>query len=137
MFKKSNIASIFIPFVFCLFFSSQTLGEGPERIVMETTSPKKINRMVGHSFIVEIRWGMVNRVEFSAPDIAEAIILTPRQIYIMGKKPGRTNITLREIYDGGIIKDSAIIELKVSPDIFIVEVIIGSNVSQVKFEWSE
>jgi len=137
MFKKSNIASIFIPFIFCLFFSSQSLGKGPERIVMETTSPVKINRMVGQSVIVEIRWGIVNRVDFSAPDIAEAIILTPRQIYLMGKKPGITNITLRQIYGEDIIKDSAIIELKVSPDIFIVEVIKGSSVSQVKFEWSE
>jgi pilus assembly protein CpaC len=55
----------------------------------------------------------MKRVSLAAPEIADAVVLTPRQIYITGKAPGVTNLTLW----GADNTVSGIIDLEVSPDI--------------------
>jgi len=55
----------------------------------------------------------VKRLSLAADQIADAEVLTPRQIYLMGKVPGVTNVTLWD-KDDSIV---AIVDLKVSPDI--------------------
>jgi pilus assembly protein CpaC len=59
----------------------------------------------------------VKRVSLGTPEgiteIAVAMVLTPRQIYLTGKNPGVTNLTIW----GTTGKISAVMDLEVSPDI--------------------
>jgi len=66
---------------------------------------------VGKSVIVESR-NPVKRVSLASSDIADAFVITPRQIYVSGKSPGITNLTLWE--DSAII---AIYDVDVLPNV--------------------
>ena len=55
----------------------------------------------------------VRRVSLAAPEIADAMVITPQQVYITGKAPGTTTLTFWEADD----KVSAVVYLEVSPDI--------------------
>jgi pilus assembly protein CpaC len=48
---------------------------------------------VGKSIIIDIR-RPVKRVSLADPAVADALVLTPKQIYVTGKAPGVTNLTL-------------------------------------------
>ena len=96
---------------FMLILSVQSLGEDSGQISIKTTVPQKINLTAGKSIIIESP-GRVKRVSLASPEIADAVVLTARQIYITGKAIGITNLTLWQ--DGEI---SAIFDIKVSPDI--------------------
>jgi len=54
---------------------------------------EKINLTVGKSFVLESQ-GTVKRVAVAQPAVVEAVVLSPRQIYLNAKMPGITNITL-------------------------------------------
>ncbi len=81
--------------------------------VTKSTVPasQKIDLMVGKSMVLESS-SAVKRVSLAAPGIADAIVLTPRQIYLIGKTPGLTNLTL---WEGDTILASY--DLEVYPDI--------------------
>ena len=90
--------------VFCFLLSAFSLafpclcwGQGPARVTLEAT-PHKISLMVGESKILKLneRQGPVTRVELADPSIADAVVLTPWQIYINGKAPGKTSFVLRD-----------------------------------------
>ena len=101
-------------FLICGFFqvfSHECWGEGPPRIAIEATSPQQLNLTVGKSVIIQCP-NPVKRVSLVAPEIADAMVVTPNQIYLSGKAPGVTNLTLW-VDD----KVSAILDLVVSPDI--------------------
>ncbi len=104
-------ASAFMVFAFCLIFSYQAWGESSANFNLKTTTPQKLTLTVGKSVVIETP-KPVKRVSLAAPQIADAVILTPQQIYLNGKAPGLTNLTLWE--DN---KVSAIFDLEVSPDI--------------------
>jgi pilus assembly protein CpaC len=106
------MASIFMVLAFCLVFSDRCSGEGPARLTLNTTSPQKLSLTVGKSIIIGSP-APVKRVSLAAPEIADVLVLTPRQIYLTGKASGITNLTLWS--DTG--KVSAIFDLEVSPDI--------------------
>jgi pilus assembly protein CpaC len=55
----------------------------------------------------------VRRVSLVSPEIADAMVLTPRQIYLTGKASGLTHVTLWNMDD----KVIGILELEISPDI--------------------
>jgi pilus assembly protein CpaC len=107
-----GLISISIILVFFQTFSCECWGQGPPRITLETTSPQKLNLTVGKSIIIQSPGG-VKRVSLVAPEIADAMVLTPHQIYLIGKTPGITNLTLW----GTDNKVIAILDLEVSPDI--------------------
>ena len=98
--------------VFCLIFPLQSWGEGPSRIKLETTSPQKLNLTMGKSMIIATP-DPVKRVSLASPEIADAMVITPRQVYLTGKTPGSTTLTFWEAED----KVSAVVHLDVSPDI--------------------
>ncbi len=100
-------------------FSYECWGQGPPRLTLETTSPQKLNLTVGKSIIVQSP-GSVKRVSLVAPEIADAMVLTTQQIYLMGKTPGMTNLTLWGM-DNKVI---GILDLEVSPDISRLKEII-------------
>ncbi len=110
--RKVLISFIFLSALsFQLLTFSPALAQGPARITLETTSPQKLSLTVGKSVIIQSPEA-VKRVSLVAPEIADALVLTPHQIYVAGKAPGVTNLTLWVDH-----KIAAIIDLEVSPDI--------------------
>jgi len=96
MVKKFSIAFlVFSALSFELSAFSLVWAQGPPRIILETTSPQRVSLAVGKSVIIGSSEPM-KRVSLAAPEIADAVVLTPRQIYITGKAPGVTNLTLWE-----------------------------------------
>ncbi len=110
--KKSPIVFASLLIIFSLIFPIQSWGEGPSRIKLETTSPQKLNLTMGKSLIIATP-DPVRRVSLAAPEIADAMVITPQQVYITGKAPGTTTLTFWEADD----KVSAVVHLEVSPDI--------------------
>ena len=144
-------------FLTCLFFAFPSWGEGPSHIKVETTWPQMLPLTVGKSLTLEIP-GPVKRIALASPEIADAMVVAPRQVYIIGKAAGTTNLTIWEKDD----KLTAVIDLEVIkapvPDkpldkeasakaaqkiakekspMYSVEVIKGSKVSEMKFEMEE
>jgi pilus assembly protein CpaC len=66
---------------------------------------------VGKSIILQSP-GAVRRVSLVSPEIADAMVLTPRQIYLIGKASGLTHVTLWDVDDRVI----GILDLEISPD---------------------
>ncbi len=93
-------------------FPYECWAEGPPRITLETTSPQRLSLTVGKSIIIRSP-GPVKRVSLVSPEIADAMVLTTHQLYLTGKAPGITNVTLWGV-DNKVI---AILDLEVSPDI--------------------
>ena len=110
--KKSPFFLASLLIVFCLIFPVRSWGEGPSRIKLETTAPQKLTLTIGKSLIVATP-EPVKRVSLASPEIADAIVITPRQVYVTGKMPGSTTLTFWEAED----KVSAVVHLDVSPDI--------------------
>jgi len=110
--KKNGFHLPFILLTFCLIYSLDCWGEGPPRIALETTSTQKLSLTVGKSIIIQSP-EPVKRVSLVSPEIADAMVLTPNQIYLMGKAPGLTNLTLWGT-DNNV---TAILDLDVSPEI--------------------
>lgn len=117
--NTSSVNRRFLMVTACLFFAltfdlsafSFVWAQGPARITLETTSPQKLSLIVGKSVIIQSP-EPVKRVSLVAPEIADAMVLTPHQIYLTGKAPGVTNLTLW--VDN---KVSAVLDLEVSLDI--------------------
>jgi pilus assembly protein CpaC len=95
-----------------LVFSNHAWGQGPPRLKPETTSPQKLHLTVGKSIVIQSP-GAVRRVSLVSPEIADAMVLSPYQIYLVGKASGLTHVTLWDVGD----KVIGILELEISPDI--------------------
>ena len=102
--NSSGVNRRFLMVVVCLFFVL-TFGfsdihwvwaQGPPRVTLEPT-PQKISLMVGESKILKIneKQGAATKVELVDPKIADAIVLTPWQVYISGKGLGITTLVMR------------------------------------------
>ena len=64
-------------------------------IKLDTKTPQKISLIVGKSLVIESP-SAVKRVSLAATAFADAIVLSTRQVYLTGKAPGLTNMTLWE-----------------------------------------
>ena len=95
----------------CLIFPIQSWGEGPVRIKLETNSPQNLTMTVGKSVIIGTP-EPIKRVSLASPEIADAMVITPWQVYLSGKAPGTTNLTLWETDEKVYV-----IHLEISPDI--------------------
>src|SRR5262245_22680653 len=69
--------------------SSQERPQGAIR----TYTPQKLNLVVGRSLVIDTP-AAVKRVSLANPEIADTVVISPRQIYLTGKAPGTTNLTL-------------------------------------------
>ncbi len=120
-------------FIFSLYSVPLCQATAKEAIIqLDATTPQKINLLAGKSLVIESR-RTVNRVSLAAPAIADAIVLTPRQVYLTGKTPGMTNLTL---WEGDQIL--AAFDLEVQPDIVrlkekLHEILPGEENIQVSF----
>ncbi len=110
--KRIPLFLVLFFLILCLILPLPSQGEGPARIKLETATPQTVSMTVGRSVIISTS-EPVKRVSLVAPEIADALVVTPRQIYLAGKAPGATTLTLWEA-DGKI---SAIVNVEVSPDV--------------------
>ncbi len=82
----------FILVLICsIMFASAVIGD--ETLVSTTTQSERIELAVGKS--VTLRSGQAaKRVSIAQPEIADFILISPKEIYITGKSVGATNLTL-------------------------------------------
>jgi len=105
------IVSFWVILTIC-FLSFTCWAAGPARVRVNATEPQRLSLVLGKSIIIESE-DPVTRVSCAAPDIANAVVLTPRQIYLTGKAPGITNLTLWDTSN----RVSTIIDIDVLPDV--------------------
>jgi len=110
--REHSAASFLMALILCLLFALPVQAAEPERIVVNASRPQKLTLTVGKSTIVECPQNL-RRVSIAAPEVAELLTLTPRQIYLTGKAPGTTNMTLWKS-DNSVM---SIIDLEVLPDV--------------------
>lgn len=84
----------------------------PTSVSANHLSSRSLALTVGKSTIVESS-DVVRRVSVAAPEIADTVVLTTRQIYVTGKASGVTTITIWS--DANRI--SAVFDVEVTPDV--------------------
>ncbi|NJB67256.1 pilus assembly protein CpaC [Desulfobaculum xiamenense] len=75
-------------------------------------APGTVDIAAGQSLVVDTP-AKVSRVSIASPEIAEVMVLSPRQLYLTGKAPGATTLTLWA--DGGAVMH--IFTISVTPDL--------------------
>jgi pilus assembly protein CpaC len=110
--RPSAVIAILCSFLICLVLSSTALAAGPEKIRLDASTPQKVILMVGKSVVVESP-AAIRKFALAAPEYADVTVLSPRQIYLIGKVPGATNATLWGV-DGNI---AAMLEIEIMPDV--------------------
>ena len=100
---------------------SGTLLTGPSAVVAKTKDiqlvsfskePQQVSLVVGKSTVVNTPVA-IKRASLADPHIADAMVLSPKQIYVTGKGYGTTNLTLWG-QDGQVL---AILDLDVGVDL--------------------
>jgi pilus assembly protein CpaC len=74
-------------------FPSVNGAQAPSQGAIRTYTPQKLNLMVGKSLVIDTP-AAVKRVSLADPEIADTVVISPRQIYLTGKAAGTTNLTL-------------------------------------------
>ena len=77
-----------------------------------TMAPESLTVISGRSVVIESQ-APIKRFSIAAPHVADALVLSPTQLYIMGKAPGLTNLTIWGEGD----KVAAVFDVEVIPDI--------------------
>jgi pilus assembly protein CpaC len=111
--RPVHALTIFALFVFgaCAGLPRPCAAADPAHSV-NTTAAEKLDLAVGKSIVVQNK-APVRRVSIAAPEIADAVVLSPRQIYLTGKSPGVTNMTLWSEAD----RVTAVFDVEVGPDV--------------------
>jgi len=95
--KKAHFLGWLITLTLAFVIPSFSWAQGPQSITLETASTQKLTLTVGKSVILGSS-EPVKRVSLGTPEgipeIAVTMVLTPRQIYLTGKNPGVTNLTI-------------------------------------------
>lgn len=97
---------------FTFSFAVPSMAAGPERMKLEPTPAEKMTLAIGKSLILESP-ETIKRVALANPAVADAMVLSPRQIYLSAKAPGVTSLTLWGAGDSL----SRIFDLEVVPDV--------------------
>ena len=111
MMRRCGLISVVMLSLFLIFFPTAVRG-GSAKVILEKAEPQKLSLTVGKSVIVSSSEA-VKRVSLGSQEVADAIVLTPQQISVIGKAPGVTNL----IIWGADDKVSSTIDIQVSPDV--------------------
>lgn len=112
MFPEKRVAVLFCPWLLVVLAFAQCLAADGGPKVVPGRAPQRINVEIGKSVIVQTS-RPVSRVSVAEPAVADYILLSPNQIYLTGKGPGVTNMTLWGPDD----KISAIYDIESLPDV--------------------
>jgi pilus assembly protein CpaC len=106
----SKLVALMI-FILIILLSTKSWGEVSARITVDTSNPQKIFLTKGKSVILESPMP-VKRISIVDTEVADALVLTPKEVYLTGKAIGKTSLTLW--VDSTV---HAIFELEITPDI--------------------
>jgi pilus assembly protein CpaC len=109
--RRCALAPVVMLFLFITIFPTAVRG-GEAKVILQKAEPQKLSLTVGKSVIVNSS-EPVKRVSLGSQDIADAIVLTPQQISVIGKASGVTNLILWGADD----KISSFLDIQVSPDV--------------------
>ena len=107
-----KLAGIFSLLLLYVAGGNPVWASGPSRVTVAAAQAEKLGVAVGKSVIVESK-EPIKRISIARPDVADALVLSPRQIYIIGKTPGVTNLTLWGPGDNV----AAVLDVEVLPDV--------------------
>jgi pilus assembly protein CpaC len=107
-----KLVGIFSLLLLYLSAANPVWASGPSRVTVAAAQAEKLGVAVGKSVIVESK-EPIKRISIALPDVADALVLSPRQIYIIGKTPGVTNLTLWGPGDNV----AAVLDIEVLPDV--------------------
>src|SRR5919108_1800151 len=104
--------------VVSLWFLFSPAGSAQERAqgTIRTYTPQKLNLVVGKSLVIDTPVA-IKRVSLANPDIADTVVISPRQIYLTGKAIGTTNLTMW----GGDDRVSSVFDVAVSADLSLLK----------------
>jgi pilus assembly protein CpaC len=112
MTQPKFVISVLCSILFGLILFNPATAAGSEKIRLDVSAPQKVTLTVGKSVIVESP-AAIKKFALAAPEYADVTVLSPRQIYLIGKVPGATNATLWGV-DGKI---SAMLDIEIMPDV--------------------
>ncbi len=78
---------------------------------IQSQATKRVRVAMGQSVLVNTK-KFINQMSLAAPEIADSILLSPRQIYVVGKSIGKTTLTL---WDD--LRKASVIDIEVVPDV--------------------
>jgi pilus assembly protein CpaC len=107
-----SIAFVLICLSFILSMTLPSMAAGPAQMKLEATSAETVTLTMGKSIIIESP-ETIKRVALANPAVSDAMVLSPRQIYLSAKTPGVTSLTLWGTGDSV----SRMFDLEVVPDI--------------------
>ena len=91
-YTKLKEAGYFILVVLLISAFAGTAYAGSTSVI-ETNQPERLELVVGKSVTLKSSES-VKRVSIGEPEIADFILISPHEIYLTGKSPGTTNLTL-------------------------------------------
>ncbi len=109
--RRCGLACIVLFFLFVIAFPSGVWA-GSAKVIFEKAEPQKLSLTVGKSVVISSPES-VKRVSLGSQEVADALVLTPRQISVIGKATGVTNLILWGTDD----KISSVLDIQVSPDV--------------------
>ena len=114
--KKLNCVFISICMLMAIFGFALNAG-AMDTFTSETTDAKKLSLVSGKSIVLRSAIP-VKRVSIANPEIADLILISPKEIYITGKTAGTTNLTFWQnkeivaIFDLNVEYDVAVLKQK-------------------------
>jgi pilus assembly protein CpaC len=116
-----------------LWFLSPSVAsaQAPAQGAIRTYTPQKLNLMVGKSLVIDTP-AAVKRVSLANPEVADTVVISPRQIYLTGKAVGTTNLTLwgaddrvHSVFDVAVSADLSQLKEKLQ------EILPGENIKVI------
>ncbi|MGH7230001.1 MAG: pilus assembly protein N-terminal domain-containing protein [Nitrospiraceae bacterium] len=89
---RNSLVLILSTLIACLVFSCLLMASRTHA-AQQAKDTQHLQLVLGKSTIVDVPVP-IKRASLANPDIADAIVLSPRQIYVTGKGYGTTNLTL-------------------------------------------
>lgn len=96
--------------VFCL--TSVAPAQDPPAPDFRTPLPRPLSLTVGKSIVLDTPTPF-SRASIADQDVADTLVLSPQQLYVMGKAAGTTNLTLWDAMG----RVSALYDLTIAPDL--------------------
>ena len=106
------VSSLVLGIGLCISVATQTWGQSLTMPVVAANEPQKLNLSVGKSLVLDLPVA-VTRASLANPEIADALVLSPKQLYVTGKSAGVTNLTLWQDNQ----KIFSIFDVEVAPDL--------------------
>jgi pilus assembly protein CpaC len=89
LFRQSALALMMGGLLFPVLAKANDDG----RSLVRTLDPQQVSLVIGKSTVVDTHVA-IKRASLADPQVADAIVLSPKQIYVTGKGYGTTNLTL-------------------------------------------